>query len=283
MFNRALITFLPQNNNHTVYRKVPTQYNESKFVIAASYAVGFGAIILAPLIFFVTDPVARLMIIGLTIDFGVVISVSIFCLPKIYTAIQLYRQETIRRQPGDTLDRIRSRRNCTCGEKHSWWKFWRHDADGCSSQGSGRVKHKLSQKSQFRYRGDVAQHEEEKEIPNTWSGRRQVQRGNIGHVHEEDLVRSTTAGSIVVDNHKDLNDVHSEDISGQDTELTSLNRPANSLTRRSVTDHRTTVNSGAAGNLHNRNAQSTYPAYIPMGMTGKQKSHCPHCGIGFDA
>lgn len=266
-----------KSNKLITCRKVPTQYNESKFVIAASYAVGFGAIILAPLIFFVTDPVARLMIIGLTIDFGVVISVSIFCVPKIYTAIQLYRQETIRRRPGDTLDRIKGRRNCTCGEKHTWWKFWRHDSDCCSSQGSGRVRHMFKQTPQD-------PHPDEKEVPTSWSStQRTAQRGNLGHVHEEDVVRSTTANSIVVDNHKDLNDRRSDEfLSALESERVSLNRPVNSLNRRSMTDRRIVANS-ATSNLHKRNPPSTtYSPYIPMNMMGQEKKHCPHCGIGLD-
>jgi hypothetical protein len=269
--------------NNVIYRKVPTQYNESKFVIAASYAVGFGAILLAPLIFFVTDPMARLMIIGLTIDFGVVISVSIFCVPKIYTAIQLYRQETIRRQPGDTLDRIRSRRNCTCGEKHSWWKFWRHDTDCCSSQGSEafRLKNK-SNGSQFKKRKSFLQDLEEKDPLSQLSSRRTVQRGNIGYVHEEDVVRSTTVNSIHIDNHKDISDLHSSHaISGQDNELVVLNRPINSLSRRSLNEQRIAANS-ATSNLHKRHVPpTTFTAFSPM--LEQKMAHCPHCGIGFDA
>ncbi|KAI9285278.1 7 transmembrane sweet-taste receptor of 3 GCPR-domain-containing protein [Umbelopsis sp. AD052] len=263
--------------------KVPTQYNESKFVIAASYAVGFGAILLAPLIFFVTDPTARLMIIGLTIDFGVVISVSIFCLPKIYTAIQLYRQETIRRRPGDTLDRIRSRRNCTCGEKHSWWKFWRHDSDYCSSQESGRIKSKTKPSvSQFNKRKSFLQSIEEKDPETHLTSRRTIQRGNIGHVHEEDVVRSTTVNSFVVDNHKDMDDDHSEDLHDrQDNELVLLNRPVNSLSRRSLNEQRIASNS-ATTPLHRRNIPpAPYTTFSPL--IEQKIAHCPHCGIGFDA
>ncbi|KAM3588449.1 hypothetical protein VKS41_000894 [Umbelopsis sp. WA50703] len=67
---------------------VPTQYNESKYVISSSYTVAFGAILVAPLIFVVSDPFARIILIGVTVDTGVLISVSIFSIPKIWIAIR---------------------------------------------------------------------------------------------------------------------------------------------------------------------------------------------------
>jgi hypothetical protein len=71
---------------------VPTQYNISKYVIAASYTVAFGAILVAPLMFVVTDPFARLLLIGITVDSGVLMSVSIFSIPKLMIAMKLRKK-----------------------------------------------------------------------------------------------------------------------------------------------------------------------------------------------
>lgn len=74
-------------------RNVPTQYNESKYVISSSYTVAFGAILVAPLIFVVSDPFARIILIGVTVDSGVLISVSIFSIPKIWAAIRAGKKD----------------------------------------------------------------------------------------------------------------------------------------------------------------------------------------------
>lgn len=71
---------------------VPTQYNISKYVIAASYTIAFGAILVAPLMFVVTDPFARLLLIGVTVDSGVLMSVSIFSIPKLLIAMKLRKK-----------------------------------------------------------------------------------------------------------------------------------------------------------------------------------------------
>lgn len=73
-------------------RNVPTQYNESKYVISASYTVAFGAILVIPLIFAVSDPFARIILIGVCVDSGVLMSVSIFSVPKLLIAMKLRKK-----------------------------------------------------------------------------------------------------------------------------------------------------------------------------------------------
>jgi hypothetical protein len=262
--------------------KVPTQYNESKFVIAASYAVGFGAILLAPLIFFVTDPVARLMIIGLTIDFGVVISVSIFCVPKIYTAIRLYRQETIRHHSDHTLERVRSGRSCSCGEvHHPWWKFWRHQSDSCPSQltywhtGNEKVR---KPKQPF-IEGNLHKVFSNQGVPIT----RPLSPGSLGWVYEEDLLRTTNSNNIIIHNVKNLNIAPGEAVTNfSETDCCSPDLPARSLTRRSTIDRRTSSISSMS-ETHRSPLQSTYPEPLSIGDTRWNRAHCPHCGTGFSS
>lgn len=123
---------------------------------------------------------------------------------------------------------------------------------------------------------------EEKNPESHLSSRRTVQRGNIGYVNEEDVVRSTTVNSFIVDNHKDVSNLQSDDPqAGQDNELVLLNRPVHSLSRRSLNEQRLASNS-ASPHLHRRNVPpAPYTTFSPL--LEQQIAHCPHCGIGFDA
>lgn len=261
--------------------KVPTQYNESKFVIAASYAVGFGAILLAPLIFFVTDPVARLMIIGLTIDFGVVISVSIFCVPKIYTAIRLYRQETIRQHTENTLERVRSGRSCNCGEvHHPWWKFWRHQSDNCPAQ---LVDGHAGNEKRFKPQQPFIQENIHTKFGNQGKPKsRPLSPGSLGWVYEEDVLR-TSKTDYMIRNVNDLNIAPNEEaMSLTETGCCSPELPAKTLTRRSTIDRRTSSVSSMS-EAPRSPLQSTYPDPLSIGDPRWNRGHCRHCGTGFNA
>lgn len=279
MFNLFLIIYAVALSIATW--KVPTQYNESKFVIAASYAVGFGAILLAPLIFFVTDPVARLMIIGLTIDFGVVISVSIFCVPKIYTAIRLYRQETIRQHTENTLERVRSGRSCNCGEvHHPWWKFWRHQSDNCPAQ---LVDGHAGNEKRFKPQQPFIQENIHTKFGNQGKPKsRPLSPGSLGWVYEEDVLR-TSKTDYMIRNVNDLNIAPNEEaMSLTETGCCSPELPAKTLTRRSTIDRRTSSVSSMS-EAPRSPLQSTYPDPLSIGDPRWNRGHCRHCGTGFNA
>ncbi|RUS17881.1 7 transmembrane sweet-taste receptor of 3 GCPR-domain-containing protein [Endogone sp. FLAS-F59071] len=67
---------------------VPTQFNETKVIITSVFGVTFGCVVCVPLLYFVQSA-SFVMIVSLTIDFVLVISMAIFCIPKLYEAIRL--------------------------------------------------------------------------------------------------------------------------------------------------------------------------------------------------
>ncbi|RUS13384.1 7 transmembrane sweet-taste receptor of 3 GCPR-domain-containing protein [Endogone sp. FLAS-F59071] len=74
---------------------VPTQFNETKVLITSVFGVAFGCIVCVPLLYFVQSA-SLVMIVSLTVDFVLVISMAIFCIPKLYEAIRLENYRTSR-------------------------------------------------------------------------------------------------------------------------------------------------------------------------------------------
>lgn len=74
---------------------VPTQFNETKVIITSVFGVAFGCVVCVPLLYFVQSA-SLVMIVSLTVDFVLVISMAIFCVPKLYEAIRLENRRASR-------------------------------------------------------------------------------------------------------------------------------------------------------------------------------------------